>query len=437
MAPAPVGYIALLRQNLPFRRLWYAQVVSQLGDWFDSIALYTLLLALTGSGQAVGALLVAQFLPAALVGPFAGVVIDRLPRKLVMIVSDILRALLVLLLLRVQTIDDIWLIYGVTTLKFALTSFFEPARSAIIPNIASRVELVAANGLSGATWSAMLALGAALGGIVVGTLGVRAAFLLDAATFVLSAFLVWRVPFKEQRSSGRADADAVADPSSGMPTPIRHPTPGDQLLPELSAGLRFVGRRTDLLCYTFSKALWSLSGGVLLLLTLYGREIFPVGRDGATSIGLFYAARGIGAGVGPLLASYLGGGSVRFLQRAIGPAFFLSALGYLWISGSQTLLLALLAVLVAHMGGSVQWVYSTVLLQMAVPDHLRGRVFAIEYAALTLTTALSAYLTGVANDAGWTPRALAVALALMFVLPGLLLTLVLWQQPQRVPPDSA
>ena len=88
MSSHPIGYVALLRRNQTFRRLWYGQVISQLGDWFDSIALYALLWRLTGSGQVVGALLVAQFLPATLVGLWAGVIIDRLPRKVVLITAD-------------------------------------------------------------------------------------------------------------------------------------------------------------------------------------------------------------------------------------------------------------------------------------------------------------------------------------------------------------
>jgi len=124
MTTTSVGYVALLRRNQPFRRLWYGQVVSQLGDWLDSIALFTLLLSLTGSGQAVGLLLVAQFLPGALVGPFAGIVVDRMPRRMVLIFSDLGRALLVLLLLLVRGPGDIWLAYTVVGLKVVLTSFF-------------------------------------------------------------------------------------------------------------------------------------------------------------------------------------------------------------------------------------------------------------------------------------------------------------------------
>ncbi|MFL5805966.1 MAG: MFS transporter, partial [Roseiflexaceae bacterium] len=192
MSTQSIGYIALLRRNRPFRLLWYGQVVSQLGDWFDSIALYALLLRLTGSGQAVGALMVTQFLPSTIVGLWSGVVIDRLPRKLVMIVADLGRALLVLLYLLVRDADHVWVIYVVMVLKVTLSSFFEPARSAIVPSVTTREELVAANGIGGATWSAMLAIGAGLGGLVAGTLGTDAAFVIDSASFLLSAVFIWR-----------------------------------------------------------------------------------------------------------------------------------------------------------------------------------------------------------------------------------------------------
>ncbi|HEY3229051.1 MAG TPA: MFS transporter [Roseiflexaceae bacterium] len=408
MSIQSIGYVGLLRHNKAFRRLWYGQVVSQLGDWFDSIALFALVLRLTGSGQAVGALMVAQFVPAAVAGLFAGVVVDRLPRKLVMIVSNLGSAALVLLFLLVRDGSQIWIIYIVTILKMALVAFFDPARTAITPNVTSREELIAANAISGATWSAMLAIGAALGGVVAGTLGTDAAFIIDSASFVLSALFIWAVPVHETHLSER------------LPT---------GRLQEFREGLAFVFHRRDIAIYTVTKGLWSLGGGVLLLLTLFGRQIFPLGVDGALSIGLLYAARGIGAGIGPLLARRLGGDGEQFLRRAIGPAFFCTALGYTLVSGAPSLLLATLGVMLAHIGGSTQWVFSTTLLQMNVPNRLQGRVFAVEGVLLTLASALSSYTTGVASDAGWTPRALALLLSTVFVLTGLPLWLALWPAP--------
>ncbi|MBK9711659.1 MAG: MFS transporter [Kouleothrix sp.] len=405
MSMAPVGYLALLRDNRAFRRLWYGQIVSQLGDWFDSIALFALLLNLTGSGQAVGALLVAQFLPSTVVGLWAGVVVDRLPRKLVMIAANLGSAALVLLFLLVRDPGQVWIIYVVTVLKMSLVSFFDPARTAVIPNVTRREELIAANAISGATWSAMLAIGAALGGLVAGTLGTDAAFIIDAASFVLSAAFIWTVPVYEAHMHERRPASR---------------------LQEFREGLAFMFSRRDIAIYALTKMLWSLGGGVLLLLTLFGRQIFPLGVNGALSIGLLYAARGLGAGIGPLVARRFGGDGERFLRRAIGPAFFFTAAGYAVVGGAPSLPLAALGVLIAHIGGSIEWVFSTALLQMAVPNRLQGRVFAVEGALLTLATALSSYTVGVAADAGWPTRTLALLLAGVFVLPGLALALLLW-----------
>lgn len=414
MSTQPVGYLALLRHNRAFRRLWYGQVISQLGDWFDSIALFALLYRLTGSGQAVGALLVAQFLPATIVGLWAGVIVDRLPRKLIMIAANLGSAALVLLFLFVRDPSQIWLIYVVTVLKMSLVSFFDPARTAAIPNVTSRDELIAANAISGATWSAMLAIGAGLGGIVAGTLGTDAAFLIDSASFVLSALFIWMVPIRETHLSER------------QPTSRLH---------EFREGFAFVFHHRDIAVYTLTKTLWSLGGGILLLLTVFGREVFPRGADGALSIGLLYAARGVGAGIGPLVARRFGGDSQRFLRRAIGPAFFFTAAGYSIVSGAPSLLVAWLGVMLAHIGGSTQWVFSTALLQLNVPNRLQGRVFAVEGALLTLATASSSYAAGLAADAGWPPRLLALVLASVFVPTGLLLMALLWRTPSA--PDPA
>jgi len=412
MSTQPIGYIGLLRNNQAFRRLWYGQVVSQLGDWFDSIALFALLLRLTGSGQAVGLLIVVQLLPAAVVGLFAGVIIDRLPRKLVMIAANLGSAALVLLFLLVRDASQIWIIYTVAVLKMSLVSFFDPARTAITPDVVSREELIAANAISGATWSAMLAIGAALGGLVAGTLGTDAAFIIDSASFVLAALFIWAVPVHETHLSERTATSKIQ---------------------EFREGLAFVFSQRDIVLYTLTKSLWSLGSGVLLLLTLFGRQIFPLGVDGALSIGLLYAARGVGAAIGPLVARRFGGDSQQFLRRAIGPSIILTGIGYMFVSGAPTLLLAALGVMIAHIGASTQWVFSTSLLQMNVPKRLQGRVFAVEGAFLTLAAALSSYSTGVAADAGWSPSALALLLACVFVLPGLALGFALWPAPREEP----
>jgi MFS family permease len=419
MAGHSAGYFALLRHNRAFRLLWYGQVTSQLGDWLDTIALYVLLLRLTGSAASLATLLVVQALPSVLVGPAAGLLADRLPRKAVLIAADLGRAALVLLFLLVREPGHVWIVYLVSFLKFTFSSFFEPAREALVPDVVAHTELVAANTLSSLTWAVLLAGGAALGGAVMNTLGSDLAFVLDAVSFLVSAVCTWRISVRETHLEGHIR---------------RHP------LEELREGLAYLLTHRDVAVYALSKTLWSLGGGgVLVLLPLFGKKVFPLGQDGALSMGLLYAARGVGAGLGPVLVHRFAGSSVRALRRALGLGFFLMAAGYTLLAGAPALPAAAGALVLAHFGGSVQWVFSTALLQLSVPARLQGRVFAAELMLLTLALCLSGYATGYAADAGWTPRTLALAVAATFVPSGVALTLLLWQGPkeseaeQRVP----
>src|SRR5687767_10406142 len=161
-----------------------------MGDWFDTIALYTIILNLTGSGRDVGLLLVARFVPSFLFGPLSGVVADRFSRQKIMIVTDILRAVVVLGFLFVRSADQLWLIYVLTVLQLALSTFFEPAKTAAIPSIVSDRELVPANAISSVTWSIMLTLGAAIGGVITGWFGTNVAFVLDSISYLFSSYFL-------------------------------------------------------------------------------------------------------------------------------------------------------------------------------------------------------------------------------------------------------
>src|SRR6266403_3192538 len=162
--PPALGYGELLRVNRNFRYLWLGQVVSQMGDWFDTIAVYTIALRLTGSSRSVALIMVARFLPTVVLGPGAGVIADRFSRRSIMIASDIMRAIVVLGFLFVRRPDQMWRVYVLTVLQLTFSAFFEPAKTAVIPSIVSDRELVSANAIASVTWSAMLTLGAAMGG---------------------------------------------------------------------------------------------------------------------------------------------------------------------------------------------------------------------------------------------------------------------------------
>jgi predicted MFS family arabinose efflux permease len=405
----PMGYVELVRNNHNFRKLWIGRIISQTGDWFNSVALFTLLLSLTGSGEAIGYILILKLLPTFFVGPLAGVVADRFDRKTIMIATDILRGLFVLGFLLVRSPEQVWIVYAIAAIEVVLSTFFEPAQSAAVPTIVSPGELLSANALSGASWSVTLALGAALGGLVTGAFGRDTAFVIDALSFFVSAAYISAVRFPSL-SRGR----------TGGPGEKRLSLKDATGITEFIEGARYFKTNLTVMALMLVKSGWGLGGGVLLLLTIFGKQEFPLGRDGSTSIGLLYAARGLGALIGPLVARRVTSGSPRTMRRAITVAFFVSALFYLLFATATSLAMAMIFVIGAHAGGSVQWVFSTTLLQMSVPNRLLGRASALELALLTLSMSVSTYLTGYGLDhAGLSARRMAMILGLAFVIPGI------------------
>ena len=417
-------YFSLLRRNRNFRLLYIGQTISQLGDWFNTVAVYALLLDLTGSATAVAWMLIVQMLPIAIVGPLAGVVVDRLNRRRIMMAADLVRGCLILGLLLVRRADQIWIAYFVTALTVAAQAFFEPARTATIPNVTSADELLPANALSSATWSAMLAIGASVGGLVTAAFGRNVAFVVNAASFFVSFLFI---------AATRHDATP----------PLRPPLRGLAALSgvsDLVEGVRYIRRSSHVAAIMFVKAGWGLAGGILLLLTIFGQRVFPVGGSTAAGIGVLYGARGIGAALGPILLRFILGQKPSALRRAIGPAYFIIGVFYVALSAAPGLVTAAACVLLAHFGGSILWVFSTVLLQMEVPDEFRGRVFAAELALVTLTSSMSSYLTGHALDSGASPRAVSFWLGALFFVPGVLWLLIVsrWRESGAPPsrPDQ-
>jgi predicted MFS family arabinose efflux permease len=179
----------------------------------------------------------------------------------------------------------------------------------------------------------------------------------------------------------------------------------------------------------------------MTLLAVFGERIFPVGRSAATGIGVLFAARGIGTAVGPIVARRLAGEGKNRLTVSIGIAFLIGGAFYIAFGAATSFVVALIVLGIAHTGGSILWVFSTVLLQRSVEDNFRGRVFAAELALLTLTMAASNYVTGELLDRfGISPRILTIAMGSFFLLPGIVwfLTRSLWDREEtaRVTPED-
>jgi len=379
-----ISYGQLLRQNRNFRLLWVGQVVSQLGDWFSLITLHSLLLALTGSDTSLSKLMLAQMLPLFFLSPIAGVVVDRLSRKRVMVAADLFRVMFALGFLLVRDQETAWIAYLCMAALSSATAFFEPARQAVLPAVTQPEELVTANALSAVTWSTLLTCGALVGGVVTQLLGREAAFVLNGFSFLGSAVVLrgMRVPHVPPASAG------------GF---------GD-----LISGFRYVLHHRELMALLSVKAVWGLTFGSQVLTTLFGQRLFPLGpRLGPLSISLLTALGGVGTALGPIIGRRVAGSDYRRMVAALPAAYLLAGLAYLALGFSWSLASAGLFLFICRVGGSTLWVFSTILLQRAAQDRFLGRVFAAEGALFTLTMALSGYAVGAAIDHGFSPFATA------------------------------
>ncbi|MGO8983470.1 MAG: MFS transporter [Terriglobales bacterium] len=417
MEPAPelevsrvslASYARLLRGNRNFRRLWGAQVVSEIGDWFYTLAIYNLLLHLTGRAGSVALALVLQVLPQTFIGPTAGVVNDRLRRKHVMIASDVGRVLIVLCMLLIRSKDKVWMVYPLLMAETLLVAFFEPARNAVIPNIVEREDVVVANTLSSTTWSVNLMVGATVGGLVAAFLGRDAVFLLNALSFAASAALISRMRFAEPHAEG------------GRPFRARELVDFSPIV----AGIRYVREHVRLRSTILVKFGILIIGPGWVLFTVMGQNEFAVRwrgldpeRGAFLGMSLLLGARGLGALLGPLLAASWAGHWQHRLEVAIFWGYLAGAAGYMLLGISSHLWQACLCVMLAHCGGSILWVFSTTLLQMQSDDKFRGRVFAADLCLCMFTIAAGAYLAGRFVDWGYAARHVASVAGMLMLIP--------------------
>jgi hypothetical protein len=411
------SYVRLIRANRNFRRLWLAQIVSEIGDWFYTLSIYTLLLQLTGRAGSVALALVLQVLPQTLAGPTAGVVNDRLKRKHVMIAADLIRFVIVLAMLLVRSRSTVWLIYPLLLAETTMAAFFEPARNAVIPNISASDEVLVANTLSSATWSVNLLIGASVGGLVAAFLGRNAAFVLNSLSFLASAILIGGMHFREPHAEGSA--------------PLRLRDLVD--FSPVMEGIAYIRSHPVLVPAVFAKAGELMVGPSWVIFTVMGAREFAVHGHGIDPAGgamlgmsILLGGRGLGALVGPLVSARWAGHNDHRLRLGILFGYLTIACGYGLIGVSRTVWMAAACAMIAHAGGSTVWVFSTTLLQLRSDDRFRGRVFSADLGLASLTFATTAYLCGHFLDLGVSVRTMATGTGLVMLLPASILAWVLY-----------
>ncbi len=316
-----------------------------------------------------------------------------------------------------------WLVYPLLVLETTMTAFFEPARSAVIPNISAETEVLVANTLSSATWSVNLLIGASIGGVVAAFFGRDAVFVLNALSFLASAWLIAGMKFGE--------------PHAESATPLRARDLVD--FSPVMEGIRYIRSHRTLLPTVFSKAGELMVGPSWVIFTVMGANEFAVRGHGIDPAGgamlgmsVLLGGRGLGALVGPLISARWAGQRDNRLRLGILLGYIVIAIGYSTLGVSRSVWMAAACAMLAHAGGSTVWVFSTTLLQLHTEDRFRGRVFATDLGLSSLSFAVTAYLAGVLLDHGFSAHRVAMSTGAVMLIPATLLAWSLHASREKV-----
>lgn len=371
------GYIEFFSSNPKYRRLWAASVISLLGEWFNTIALFLLILQYSGSQFLLGILFAVRMFLFGISQPINGLLADRLNRKSLMFWSNVLQIGLALSFLLVDGEEDMWWLISLSGLMMLLHGVYVTAERAAVPNIVEEEDLITANAIGSASWSTALCMGAMLGGIVVSEWGTDAAFIIDSLTFLLSAIILIPLTIEQKVD------ESMKGPLFG--TAIKN----------IKIGWNRIYNDKRLLRIVFAKSSWNLGGAGLagVFLVLAGADI--TGYGAAFGFGLFFFARGIGTGIGPLIARSVFKDKNKW-PSLIGILVSVSGIFYLFVGLTLDyyLPLTVLLIIISHSASGGNWVLSTVLTQSWVEDEVRGRVFSMDMLILGTSAALSTTTAG-------------------------------------------
>ncbi|HYP02193.1 MAG TPA: MFS transporter [Pyrinomonadaceae bacterium] len=431
-------YQQLLKGNANFRHLWSGQVVSEIGDWLNNIAVLALVLELAGAahqGRAIAVYAIARHLPLFLFGPIAGVVVDRTDRKRVMIAADVLRAFLAAGFLLAQTFSSLPVIYAVGASLFAVSAFFNAAKRAAIPVIVTETdELLAANSLSASTTAATIAIGSALGGLVATFISRDLVFVLNAATFIASALLISRIRLpRRQRAHETTQRRAVS--SNRIVTGLR------RAFVEFREGLRYVRRDGVLAAVFIVAAGWGLGNGVArALYSVFGARLGELtasawaARPRDFGISVLFVAMGAGGVLGaPVARRFNAAGDS--LGARMGRSLVLDGCGLALFTLMPNLWTASLVLIAREMNFAIWWTAQQTLVMRRTDNAYAGRVFASNETLTTLMMVASMYAAGAGADAfGIRPVAALGGFTIAF---SGLLWFLLRRRHEHAPPAAA
>lgn len=390
-------FLELLRRNRNYRYTWMGQVVSEIGDNFNNIAVFALAMQLTHSGLVVMGVMLSRAIPAVTVGPLAGVLLDRFDRKRIMIASDLARAVVALGFIEAYRQQQVWLLYLFSALLMVASPFFTAGRSAILPTIANRDEIHTANSLTQTTQWTNLTVGTFLGATLVG-FSYEWAFVLNAVSFLFSAWAIWKLrPPKGKQF--RAEHRDLTEAEVVRPW---H---------EYREGLRYMRSIPLVFAIAMLAVGWATGGGAAqILFSLFGEVVF---ERGAAGIGTIWGCAGLGLLAGGAFANWLGKRlSFEEYKLVVFVDYVVHGGAYVLFSRMERFEWALVFIFVSRAAMAVNSVLNYSYLLKAVADQYRGRVFSTVESLTWSMMMLSMTAAGVAST-HYSPRAIGTVAGLL------------------------
>lgn len=415
-------FVDLLRANRNYRYTWLGQVVSEVGDHFNNIAVFSLALANTRSGMVVTGIMLSRAIPVMFSGPAAGVALDRFNRKRIMIASDLVRAVVAMCFILAIPASKTWVLYPLSGLLMFASPFFTSGRSSILPTIANAEELHTANSLTQTTQWTTLTIGAFLGGISV-QLGYEWAFFFNALSFLFSAWCISRL--RVGGDGFRAKRNELTEAKVVRPW---H---------EYIEGLRYMRSSPPILGIALVAVGWATGGGAAqILFSLFGDLVF---NRGAIGIGYLWGSAGIGLLVGGAYAHWLGKRiSFQNYKRAISICYILHGGSYVVFSQMRQFWAAMFFIGLSRAAVAVSSVLNFSELLRHVADEYRGRVFATMETLTWAMMMVSMTGAGIASQS-YSPRTIGAVAGVLSSLTAIFWGWANWSgrlpEPERLGVD--